>query len=97
MSYFGTDGIRGKFGEFPIHPQFLIKLGYATGKVLLANQAALNENHRPNVVIGKDTRLSGYVIEACLQAGFNAAGGRCAYARHYSNPCHRAFDPKFSR
>lgn len=74
MSYFGTDGIRGKFGEFPIHPQFLIKLGYATGKVLLANQAALNENHRPNVVIGKDTRLSGYVIEACLQAGFNAAG-----------------------
>ena len=74
MSYFGTDGIRGKFGEFPIHPQFLIKLGYATGKVLLANQAAPNENHRPNVVIGKDTRLSGYVIEACLQAGFNAAG-----------------------
>ena len=74
MSYFGTDGIRGKFGEFPIHPQFLIKLGYATGKVLLANQATLNENHRPNVVIGKDTRLSGYVIEACLQAGFNAAG-----------------------
>ena len=45
MSYFGTDGIRGKFGEFPIHPQFLIKLGYATGKVLLANQATLNENH----------------------------------------------------
>lgn len=58
MSYFGTDGIRGKFGEFPIHPQFLIKLGYATGKVLLANQAAPNENHRPNVVIGKDTRPS---------------------------------------
>ncbi|MFW2177099.1 MULTISPECIES: phosphoglucosamine mutase [unclassified Moraxella] len=77
MSYFGTDGIRGKFGEFPIHPQFLIKLGYATGKVLLAHQAEHRdnrENHRPNVVIGKDTRLSGYVIEACLQAGFNAAG-----------------------
>ena len=55
----------------------LIKLGYATGKVLLANQAAPNENHRPNVVIGKDTRLSGYVIEACLQAGFNAAGWMC--------------------
>lgn len=75
MSYFGTDGIRGKFGEFPIHPEFLIKLGYATGKVLLDNQQYQNnEDHKPSVVIGKDTRLSGYVIEACLQAGFNAAG-----------------------
>lgn len=73
MSYFGTDGIRGKFGEMPIHPQFLIKLGYATGKVLLAHRDD-NSTHQPNVVIGKDTRLSGYVIEACLQAGFNAAG-----------------------
>lgn len=74
MSYFGTDGIRGKFGEMPIHPQFLIKLGYATGKVLLAQQTNTVEGHHPNVVIGKDTRLSGYVIEACLQAGFNVAG-----------------------
>lgn len=76
MSYFGTDGIRGKFGEFPIHPQFLIKLGYATGKVLLDHQAKSPQKRTtaPNVVIGKDTRLSGYVIEACLQAGFNAAG-----------------------
>lgn len=74
MSYFGTDGIRGKFGEMPIHPQFLIKLGYATGKVLLAQQSRTGRAQHPNVVIGKDTRLSGYVIEACLQAGFNAAG-----------------------
>lgn len=73
MSYFGTDGIRGKFGEMPIHPQFLIKLGYATGKVLLDKRTD-HSTHQPNVVIGKDTRLSGYVIEACLQAGFNAAG-----------------------
>ncbi len=72
MSYFGTDGIRGKFGEFPIHPEFLIKLGFATGQVLIAHQE--DKNQRVNVVIGKDTRLSGYVIEACLQAGFNAAG-----------------------
>lgn len=72
MSYFGTDGIRGKFGEFPIHPEFLLKLGFATGQVLIAQNK--NPNHRPNVVIGKDTRLSGYVIEACLQAGFNASG-----------------------
>lgn len=74
MSYFGTDGIRGRFGEQPIHPQFLIKLGYAAGKVLLAEQNARRDGQVPNVVIGKDTRLSGYVIEACLQAGFNAAG-----------------------
>lgn len=79
VSYFGTDGIRGKFGEYPIHPEFLIKLGYATGKVLIDNQnletARLNTvSPRPSVVIGKDTRLSGYVIEACLEAGFNAAG-----------------------
>lgn len=74
MSYFGTDGIRGKFGVFPIHPQFLIKLGYATGKVLLEQQTNREDAPHPNVVIGKDTRLSGYVIEACLQAGFNAAG-----------------------
>lgn len=74
MSYFGTDGIRGRFGEQPIHPQFLIKLGYAAGKVLLAEQSARRDGQVPNVVIGKDTRLSGYVVEACLQAGFNAAG-----------------------
>lgn len=72
MSYFGTDGIRGKFGEFPIHPEFLLKLGFATGQVLIEQNP--NPNHRPNVVIGKDTRISGYVIEACLQAGFNASG-----------------------
>lgn len=75
-SYFGTDGIRGKFGEYPIHPEFLVKLAYATGKVLIENQTAQAKqgNARPNVVIGKDTRLSGYVIEACLEAGFNSAG-----------------------
>lgn len=72
MSYFGTDGIRGKFGEYPIHPAFLLKLGFATGQVLIQHNQ--NSSHRPNVVIGKDTRLSGYVVEACLQAGFNAAG-----------------------
>lgn len=72
MSYFGTDGIRGTFGQFPITPNFILLLGYATGQVLLENNS--NTNRVPNVVIGKDTRLSGYVIEAALQAGFNAAG-----------------------
>ncbi|WP_066801673.1 phosphoglucosamine mutase [Moraxella oblonga] len=70
MSYFGTDGIRGAFGEFPITPDFLLRLGYATGQVLLAQ----NKGKRPSVVIGKDTRISGYVIESALQAGFNSAG-----------------------
>ncbi|MBB3106056.1 phosphoglucosamine mutase [Psychrobacter luti] len=72
MSYFGTDGIRGKFGELPITPDFILKLGYVTGLVLIENNN--NPERKPSVVIGKDTRLSGYVIEGALQAGFNAAG-----------------------
>ena len=72
MSYFGTDGIRGKFGELPITPDFILKLGYVTGLVLIENNQ--NAARKPSVVIGKDTRLSGYVIEGALQAGFNAAG-----------------------
>lgn len=71
MSYFGTDGIRGAFGQFPITPDFLLRLGYATGQVLTAQNTT---DRRPSVVIGKDTRLSGYVIESALQAGFNSAG-----------------------
>ncbi|MBF2719765.1 phosphoglucosamine mutase [Psychrobacter sp. NG254] len=72
MSYFGTDGIRGKFGKLPITPDFILKLGYVTGQVLVERND--NPARRPSVVIGKDTRLSGYVIEGALQAGFNAAG-----------------------
>lgn len=70
MSYFGTDGIRGKFGEFPITPQFALSLGFAAGKVL----KQLRPNKKPIVVLGKDTRLSGYILESALQAGLNAAG-----------------------
>lgn len=70
MSYFGTDGIRGQFGVFPITPDFLLRLGFGVGQVLMRQSL----NKRPSVLIGKDTRLSGYVIEAALQAGFNAAG-----------------------
>jgi phosphoglucosamine mutase len=72
MSYFGTDGIRGKFGQLPITPDFILKLGYVTGLVLIEENK--NPARKPSVVIGKDTRLSGYVIEGALQAGFNAAG-----------------------
>ena len=70
MSYFGTDGIRGKFGELPITPEFALKLGFAAGKVLKKH----TKKNKPIVVLGKDTRLSGYILEAALQAGLNAAG-----------------------
>jgi phosphoglucosamine mutase len=65
--YFGTDGIRGKVGESPINPEFVIKLGYAAGKVL----AGQGTN---KVLIGKDTRISGYMLESALEAGLSAAG-----------------------
>lgn len=70
MSYFGTDGIRGKFGELPITPEFALKLGFAAGKVL----KQMSNKKKPIVVMGKDTRLSGYILESALQAGLNAAG-----------------------
>lgn len=71
--YFGTDGVRGRVGQFPITPDFVMKLGYAAGKVLLAEDG-LPAGERPAVLIGKDTRLSGYMLEAALEAGFSAAG-----------------------
>lgn len=70
--YFGTDGIRGKVGEAPITPDFVMRLGYAAGKVLA--QAVNSTTGRPTVLIGKDTRISGYMLEAALEAGFAAAG-----------------------
>ncbi|MDR1887785.1 MAG: phosphoglucosamine mutase [Zoogloeaceae bacterium] len=71
--YFGTDGVRGKVGEFPITPEFALKLGYAAGKVLVS-QYDLPLGGRPAVLIGKDTRISGYLLEAALESGFSAAG-----------------------
>jgi phosphoglucosamine mutase len=65
--YFGTDGIRGLVGQYPITPEFVMKLGYAAGKVL-AGQGT------KKVLIGKDTRISGYMLESALEAGFSAAG-----------------------
>lgn len=70
MSHFGTDGIRGQFGQEPITPEFALKLGFAAGRVF-ASQARKGQ---AKVMMGKDTRLSGYVLEAALQAGLNAAG-----------------------
>jgi phosphoglucosamine mutase len=70
--YFGTDGVRGRVGQYPITPDFVLRLGYAAGQVL-ANCNASGA-HRPGVLIGKDTRNSGYMLEAALEAGFSAAG-----------------------
>jgi phosphoglucosamine mutase len=70
--YFGTDGIRGLVGEAPITPDFVMRLGYAAGKVLAKGSSA--QGGRPTVLIGKDTRISGYMLEAALEAGFSAAG-----------------------
>lgn len=65
--YFGTDGIRGKVGEMPITPDFVLKLGWAAGKVLARHGSK-------KIIIGKDTRISGYMLESALEAGLAAAG-----------------------
>lgn len=71
--YFGTDGIRGKVGIAPIVPDFMLRLGFAAGKVFTYGNTKKN-NKCSTVLIGKDTRISGYMIEAALEAGFSAAG-----------------------
>jgi phosphoglucosamine mutase len=70
--YFGTDGVRGLVGVAPITPDFVMRLGYAAGKVLA--KGSTGAGGRPTVLIGKDTRISGYLLEASLEAGFSAAG-----------------------
>jgi phosphoglucosamine mutase len=71
--HFGTDGVRGRVGEAPITPDFVLRLGYAAGEVL-ARRRGSHGRDRPAVLIGKDTRISGYMLEAALEAGFAAAG-----------------------
>lgn len=68
QKYFGTDGIRGTVGQAPITPDFVLRLAHAVGRVLKRTQA------RPTVLIGKDTRISGYMLESALESGFNSAG-----------------------
>lgn len=67
-TYFGTDGIRGTVGQAPITPDFMLRLGHAVGRVLKRSES------RPTVLIGKDTRISGYMLESSLEAGFASAG-----------------------
>jgi phosphoglucosamine mutase len=69
--YFGTDGIRGKVGEFPVTPDFMLKLGWASGRVF---SRISNREQQCTVIIGKDTRISGYMFESALEAGLVAAG-----------------------
>ena len=71
--YFGTDGVRGLVGQAPMTADFVLRLGYAAGKVL-ARRDKSGSSERPTVLIGKDTRVSGYMLEAALEAGFSAAG-----------------------
>lgn len=71
--YFGTDGVRGRVGEPPITPELVMHLGYAAGKVL-ASGVELPAGEHAAVLIGKDTRISGYMLESALQAGLSAAG-----------------------
>ena len=66
--YFGTDGIRGTVGQAPITPDFVLMLAHAVGQVLK------QDHPRPKVLIGKDTRISGYMLESALESGFNSAG-----------------------
>ena len=66
--YFGTDGIRGTVGQSPITPDFVLQLAHAVGRVLKKTES------RPTVLIGKDTRISGYMLESALESGFNSAG-----------------------
>jgi phosphoglucosamine mutase len=67
-TYFGTDGIRGTVGQAPITPDFVLRLAHAVGRVLKRRE------QRPSVLIGKDTRISGYMLESALESGFNSAG-----------------------
>ncbi|NNL94120.1 MAG: phosphoglucosamine mutase, partial [Xanthomonadales bacterium] len=69
--YFGTDGVRGRVGEHPITADFMLRLGFAAGRVLSNGDARA-------VVIGKDTRISGYMFESALEAGLAAAGANVA-------------------
>ena len=71
--YFGTDGVRGEVGGPVINAEFALRLGYAAGRVL-AREHAVRGGSRPQVVIGKDTRISGYMLESALEAGLSAAG-----------------------
>ena len=88
--YFGTDGIRGLVGDHPMTPEFVLKLGWAAGRALSAERQGL-------VLIGKDTRLSGYVFESALQAGLASAGMDVRLLGAGANACRRLLDAHSER
>ncbi len=88
--YFGTDGIRGRVGDAPITPDFVLKLGWAAGKVLARHGSR-------KIIIGKDTRISGYMLESALEAGLAAAGLSALVYRTYANASRRLSDADFPR
>ncbi|WP_026224634.1 phosphoglucosamine mutase [Methyloversatilis thermotolerans] len=83
--YFGTDGVRGRVGQAPITPDFVMRLGYAAGRALVATEH-LPAGEHPAVLIGKDTRVSGYMLESALEAGFAAAGVDTVQAKVVPTP-----------
>lgn len=85
--FFGTDGIRGRVGDAPITPEFVLKLGWAAGKVLASHGSR-------KIIIGKDTRISGYMLESALEAGLSAAGLSASFTGHYADPRSGLSDPR---
>ena len=85
--YFGTDGIRGRVGSGAINPEFILKLGWAVGRVF--SRLAKGQS-TPRIIIGKDTRISGYMFESALEAGL------CRIDWSYANTCDRLLNPNLS-
>ena len=88
--YFGTDGIRGRVGQEPMTPSTVLKLGWAVGKVLAS------QSNNKEVLIGKDTRISGYLFESALESGLSAAGMNCQLLGPMPTPAIALPNPNFS-
>ena len=90
--YFGTDGVRGEVGQFPINPDFVLKLGYAAGQVLVQHEGEI----KPTVLIGKDTRISGYMLERCADCRLYCCRCQRYSNRPSANPGRSVSDPCFA-
>ena len=86
--FFGTDGIRGQVGQYPVTADFMLKLGWATGNVFAT------PDRQTHVLIGKDTRVSGYMFESALESGLVAAGARVTLLGPHAHACGSHVDPQ---